>query len=129
MEMREPGRYERWGPRRARQILLLLALLSLLIIVGTGGLLVFDALRSQRMMQAAGIGVLAIMAVLLWLRIVRNRWMSLQVQTFASSPSSEETGVWGVGGPGMRTPGATGLYGTLPGDSSDRRSRKDDKPF
>jgi hypothetical protein len=128
MDRREQGRHERWGPRRSKQILLLLALLSLLIIVGAGGLLVFDALRSGRTMQAAGIGVLAVMAVLLWLRIVHNRWLSLRVQTFMSPPGSEETGVWGVGGPGMRTPGATGVYGALSDDNSDRPGKRD-KPL
>jgi len=127
MHTREQGRYERWGARRSKQILLLVALLSLLIIMAAGGLLVLDAMRGERWMQAAGIGVLAVMAVLLWLRIVRDRWLLLQVQTLSASASSEETGVWGVGGPGMRTPGATGIYGPLPRESIDSRSGKDDR--
>jgi hypothetical protein len=113
MNTPDRGLTERWGPRRAKQVLLVLALLSLLIIVGAGALLVLDALRSERKLQAAAIAVLAVMAMVLWLRIVRNRWLSLQVQTLSPSPGNEETGVWGVGGPGMRTPGATGIYGAI----------------
>ena len=116
------GLAERRGPRRAKQALLVLALLSLLIIVSAGLVLVLDALRDERRLQAAAIAVLAIMAILLWLRIVRNRWLSLQIQTLSPPASSEETGVWGVGGPGMRTPGATGIYGPIPG------RRFDDNP-
>ena len=110
------GFNERAGPRRAKQTLLVLALLSGLLIVGAGAVLVFDALRGNRMPQAIAIAVLTIMAMLLWLRIVRDRWLSLQIQTFTSAPGSEETGVWGVGGPGMRTPGATGIFGPAPGN-------------
>jgi hypothetical protein len=113
------GFNERWGPRRAKQVLLVLAVLSLLIILSAGVLLVLDALRDERKLQAAAIAVLAVMAIVLWLRIVRNRWLSLQVQTLSPPPGTEETGVWGVGGPGMRTPGATGIYGVIPGHRID----------
>jgi hypothetical protein len=106
---------ERMGPQRGRQLLLVLAVLSLLVIVTVSTWLVLDGLRHQRNIQAIGIGVLGLMAILLWLRIVRTRWLMLQVQTYAPPSASEETGVWGVGGPGMRTPGATGIYTALQG--------------
>jgi hypothetical protein len=115
MKTPDQGLTERLGPRRAKQALLVLAVLSLLIIVGAGVVLVLDALRDERRLQAAAIAVLAVMAILLWLRIVRNRWLSLQIQTLSPPAASEETGVWGVGGPGMRTPGATGIYGAISG--------------
>jgi cytochrome c biogenesis protein CcdA len=119
MDSRHPEFTERAAPRRAKQVLLVLAVLSLLLIVGAGAALVFDALRGERRLQAIAITILVLLALLLWTRIVRDRWLSLQVQTFAS-PASEETGVWGVGGPGMRTPGATGIFGPMPGHRSDR---------
>jgi hypothetical protein len=105
---------ERMGPQRGRQLLLVLAILSLLAILTVSALLLLDGLRHERKLQALGIGVLALMAVVLWLRVVRARWLSLRVQTYPPS-ASEETGVWGVGGPGMRTPGATGIYTALQG--------------
>jgi len=110
MDTRDQSLYERWGPRRAKQALVLLAALSLMIILSVVTFLELDALRGERRIQALAIGVLALMALLLWFRIVRNRWLLLQIQTFTASATAEETGVWGVGGPGMRTPGATGIY-------------------
>jgi hypothetical protein len=114
------GLAERFGPQRARQVLLALAILSLLIIVAVSSLLVLDGLRHERKLQALGIAALALMAIVLWLRALRTRWLSLQIQTLAPPYANEETGVWGVGGPGMRTPGATGIYTKLPGDDHDK---------
>jgi hypothetical protein len=114
------GFAERWGPQRARRVLLVLAILSLLIIVAVSALLVLDGLRHERKLQAIGTAVLALMAIVLWLRVVRTRWLSLQVQTFAPPYPTEETGVWGVGGPGMRTPGATGIYTAIPRNDIDK---------
>ena len=122
MSTPNPGFNERMGPTRGRQLLLLLAIVSLLVIVAVSGWLVLDGLQHERKLQALGIGVLAVMAVLLWLRVVRARWLMLQVQTYAPASASEETGVWGVGGPGMRNPGATGINATLP------RARRIDPP-
>jgi hypothetical protein len=128
MNIPHQGLTERRGPQRAKQVLLVLAVLSLLIIVSAGIVLVLDALRDERRLQAAAIAVLAVMAILLWLRIVRNRWLSLQIQTLSPPTGSDETGVWGVGGPGMRTPGATGIFGAISGrrfddDPSDTSKR------
>jgi hypothetical protein len=121
MSTPNPGFNERMGPTRGRQLLLLLAIVSLLVIVAVSGWLVLDGLRHERGVQAIGIGVLGVMAILLWLRIVRTRWLMLQVQTYLPPAASEETGVWGVGGPGMRTPGATGIYTALQGgDRADK---------
>jgi hypothetical protein len=125
MDTRNQGLIERWGPRRAKQVVLTLALLSLALIVGVSAYPVFDALRHDRVIQAVAITVLAIMALLLWLRIVRSRWASLHVQTFDAAPGNDETGVWGVGGPGMRTPGATGIYGPFPGRQGDKDRRRE----
>lgn len=110
-----PGFDERMGPKRGRLLLLALAILSLLVIVTVSAWLVLDGLRHDRSVQAIGIGVLGLMAILLWMRIVRTRWLLLQVQNYVPPFASEETGVWGVGGPGMRTPGATGIYTALQG--------------
>lgn len=127
--MREQDRDGHWGPRRSKQLLLLAAVVSLLIILATGALLELDALRAERWIQGTGIGVLAIMAVLLWVRIVRDRWLSLQVQSLGPVPASEETGVWGVGGPGMRSPGATGIYGPFSNETRENRPGKGDRPL
>jgi hypothetical protein len=119
---------ERMGPQRGRQLLLVLAILSLLLIVAVSALLVLDGLRHERKLQALGIGLLGVMAIVLWLRVVHGRWLSLQVQTYVPPSASEETGVWGVGGPGMRTPGATGIYTALPGGGIDQNPSDRHRP-
>jgi hypothetical protein len=62
------GLAERFGPQRARQVLLALAILSLLIIVAVSSLLVLDGLRHERKLQALGIAALALMAIVLCYR-------------------------------------------------------------
>jgi hypothetical protein len=114
MTTSDTGFDDRLAPRRARRVLWAVAIPLLLVIVTFSGWLVLDGLQHERKLQALCISVLAVMAVLLWVRVVRARWLLLQVQIFAPSSASEETGVWGVGGPGMRTPGATGIYTVLP---------------
>jgi hypothetical protein len=127
MQTRTQGLIERWGPRRAKYVVLTLALLSLIIIVGVGALLIIDALRAGRDLQAVGIAVLALIALLLWMRVARNRWASVSVQTIADAAASEETGVWGVGGPAMRTPGSTGIYGPFPNRRQAEHDRREDQ--
>jgi hypothetical protein len=111
MDTSDEGFDERQGPRRARWVLWVLSIASLLVILLLSGWMVLDGLQHQRKLQALCISALAVMAVLLWLRLVRARWLRLRAPTAAI----EETGIWGVGGPGMRTPGATGIYKALPG--------------
>jgi hypothetical protein len=126
MDTRSQGLIERWGPRRARQVVLLVAVLALVVIVAVSAMLIIDALRTRRELQAGGIAVLAIMALLLWMRVVRARWASLQVTIIEPGAGTEETGVWGVGGPGMRTPGATGIFGPFPNRRQAERDRRED---
>jgi hypothetical protein len=102
--------------RRARRRnfwLLVLSLLMLLFICVVGALLMVDALRGDRKLAASATGVLSLIAVVLWLRVVRNRWLLLRMQNLAPAMTSEETGIWGVGGPGMRNESVTGIFGPL----------------
>ena len=111
---RDPG-----SARRRNIWLLLLSLLMLLFIGVVGALLMVDALHGDRKLAASATGVLSLIALCLWLRIVRNRWLLLRLQGPAAVPSSsEETGIWGVGGPSMRNPTVTGVHGPFPGRRS-----------
>lgn len=100
---------QRWGPRRARQVLVLATLLYLLVVIGIAALLLSQGLPWQRRLRAGLISVLALGALWLWLRVLLRQWARLRVVSGAAVPDSEDTGIWGVGGPGMRTPGTTGL--------------------
>jgi hypothetical protein len=104
-----PSLLERWGPRRARQALVLATALYLLLVIGVAALLLSQGLPWERRLRAGLISILALVALWLWLRIVRTQWARLRVVSGGARPDSEDTGIWGVGGPGMRTPGTTGL--------------------
>jgi hypothetical protein len=105
---RWPGLLERWGPRRARQALALVTVLYVGVVLGVAALLLSQGLTWERRVRAGLIGVLALIALGLWVPILRRQWARLRV-TGGAGAESEETGIWGVGGPGMRTPGTTGL--------------------
>ena len=102
------GVLERWGPRRARQALVLATLLYVAVVLSAAGLLLSQGLPWERKLRAALIGVLTLIALGLWLRLLRTQWARYRV-TGGAGADSEDTGIWGVGGPGMRTPGTTGL--------------------
>ena len=100
---------ERWGPRRARQALVLATALYVLIVLAVAALLLSQGVPWERRLRAALISVLALVALWLWLRILRRQWARLRVVSGSATAESDDSGIWGVGGPGMRTPGTTGL--------------------
>jgi hypothetical protein len=115
------GLLERWGPRRARQALVLATVLYVLIVVAVAALLLSQALPWERRVRAGLISILALIALGLWLRLLRTQWARLRVVSGGATTDGEDTGIWGVGGPGMRTPGTTGLTRLL----RDRRRAPD----
>jgi protein-S-isoprenylcysteine O-methyltransferase Ste14 len=104
-----PSLLQRWGPRRARQALVLATVLYVLIVLAVAALLLSQGLPWERRVRAGLISVLALVALWFWLRILRTQWARLRVVSGGATAESEDTGIWGVGGPGMRTPGSTGL--------------------
>jgi hypothetical protein len=104
-----PSLLERWGPRRARQALVLATALYVLIVLAVAALLMSQGRPWERRLRAGLIAILALVALWLWLRVLRTQWARLRVVSGGATPESEDTGIWGVGGPGMRTPGTTGL--------------------
>jgi len=105
---------ERWGPRRARQALILATALYLVLMFAAAAVLLRQGEAWERKLRVAVIGLLALVALWLWMRLLRVQWSRLRVETPGAEPDSEETGIWGVGGPGMRTPGTTGLTRIVP---------------
>ena len=99
-----------FGPSGARVVLLGAAVLVAIVIVGYGALLVVDALRAGFPWRALLFGVLGLLVFALWLRIVRARWRQLRPLPTPLESAGEPTGIWGVGGPGVRMPGSTGNY-------------------
>jgi protein-S-isoprenylcysteine O-methyltransferase Ste14 len=105
---------ERWGPRRARLALVLATALYLALMIAVAALLLAQGPLWERKLRVGLVGVLALIALWLWVRVLRAQWGQLRVVTGSSGQDSEDTGIWGVGGPGMRTPGTTGLSRILP---------------
>lgn len=105
---------ERWGPRRARQALVLASALYVALMVAAAALLLAQGPPWQRRLRVGLIGVLALIGLWLWARVMRAQWGRLRVVSGGAGQESEDTGIWGVGGPGMRTPGTTGLSRVLP---------------
>ena len=105
---------EHWGPRRARLLLLLATVLYVAVMLVAAVLLLRQGHPWDRWVRAALVALLALIALWLWLRVLRIQWALLRVESTDLGPESEETGIWGVGGPGMRTPGSTGLTRIVP---------------
>jgi len=81
---------------------------------------VVEALRAGMPWRALLSGVLDLLALGLWLRMVRTRWRQLRALPAPPDAAGESTGIWGVGGPGVRVPGGTGNF------RFDRRRAADD---
>jgi hypothetical protein len=109
-----------FGPGGARVVLLVAAVLVAAVIAGCGAFIVIRAMRAALPWRALLSGVLALLALGVWLRIVRTRWRQLRASPTQLESAGEPTGIWGVGGPGVRVPGGTGKF------RLDRRAPPDD---
>ncbi|MGA3156629.1 MAG: hypothetical protein ABSE43_03570 [Steroidobacteraceae bacterium] len=99
----------RWlGPRAARALWLLLGLLYVGFVGGSSTVMIVHALRAGRWLRPLLIAALGLLALGLGLRIWIIHWRSLQSDWPPIKP--EDTGIWGVGGPGIRQPGGTGIF-------------------
>jgi hypothetical protein len=86
-------------------------------------LLLREADAWERRLRIGLVAVLGLGALWLWMRLLREQWTRLRVESPGTQPESEDSGIWGVGGPGMRVPGNTGLTPILP-----RRRAEDEDP-
>ncbi len=99
----------RWlGPAGARRAWILIGALYVALVAAGGALMLVRALHEDRWSRAGLIIVVTLVALVLWIRIWAINWRSLQMDWPPIRP--EETGIWGVGGPGIRQPGATGVF-------------------
>jgi hypothetical protein len=121
MQRRSTDRSGRWyrlieqvGARRARQALVGATVLYVALLIAAAALLLRQGEPWERWLRTGLIGLLALIALWLWVRVLRIQWARLRVQGADPGAASEDTGIWGVGGPGMRTPGTTGLTRILP---------------
>jgi hypothetical protein len=97
-----------FGRAGARWVWLLIGLVYVGFVAGGSVVMILHALRLDRWLRALLLTVAALLALGLWLRIWLINWRSLQADWPPIRP--EDTGIWGVGGPGIRQPGATGIF-------------------
>jgi hypothetical protein len=118
-------RWDRWlercGPRRARLVLVIATALYVSVMIGAAVLLLRQGEAWERRLRIGLVALLALIALWLWMRLLHRQWLRLRVETPVAAPGSDDSGVWGVGGPGMRVPGNTGLTRIPP------RRRADDE--
>jgi hypothetical protein len=110
LEETTPRLMQWFGRSGARWIWLLVGFLYVGFVAGSSVVMIVHALRADRWPRAIVIAASALLALGVWLRIWLINWRSLQADWPPLRP--EDTGVWGVGGPGIRQPGATGIFPT-----------------
>jgi hypothetical protein len=109
---------DRFGPRGAKLAIVVSGLLYFVLIVGGATLILVDGWQTGRAIRSLVIGGLAMIALVLWIRIVLANWRAInsrseEVEVPRLTNNNEDTGIWGVGGPAMREPGSTGIARTL----------------
>jgi hypothetical protein len=87
---------------------MLLGLLYVGFVGGASAVLITHGLRAGLWLRPILVAAFAVLALGLWVRIWLINWRSLQSDWPPVRP--EDTGIWGVGGPGIRQPGATGVF-------------------
>ena len=109
------------GPRGVR-----LALVSsgLVFMVLLGAWAVIETVATYQQghpLRSALLAMAALLLLLLTWRVIAMNWRALDTSeqsTSAPPDGSDQTGIWGVGGPSMREPGSTGVW---PARNVDRR--------
>jgi hypothetical protein len=108
-----PWVIERFGPRGARLALVVSGLLFMGVIGSWSALQVMAVWHRGQALKGALLALLAVVVVLLSLRVLVVNWRATQAaddRPVTIPDGSEQTGIWGVGGPGMREPGSTGAW-------------------
>jgi hypothetical protein len=104
---------ERFGPRGARLALVVSGVLFMALIGTWSALQVMAAWNRGEALTASMLALLAVLLLLVSLRVLVVNWRATRTaddQPVVIPDGSEQTGIWGVGGPGMREPGSTGAW-------------------
>jgi hypothetical protein len=119
MNTKSPWAVERFGRRGARLALIASGVVFMVLVGGWAGLEMASAWHAGRDARAAGIGFVALLLLATALRVMSVNWHAAlhgpdspdARDSGAVMPdNSEQTGIWGVGGPSMREPGSTGTW-------------------
>lgn len=111
----------RFGSRGARLALLTSGVAFMALIGIWAVIAVIAAWQAGHILRGVFLGLAALLLLLLSLRIMTVNWRATSApapRPLLPADGSEQTGIWGVGGPSMREPGSTGDW---PLRSVDRR--------
>src|SRR5882762_1352227 len=109
----EPHRIlQRFGARGARVALLGTGAVFVALLGAWSAYEISAALRAGLALRGILIGLGSLLLLLVALRAMSLNWWVTRVSDPPLAPPdvSEQTGIWGVGGPSMREPGTTGVY-------------------
>ena len=116
-----PWVIERFGTRGARLALAVSGLLFMTLVGGWSALQIAAAWHRGQVLRGSLLAALALLLLLASLRVMVVNWRATRradERPVVIPDGSEQTGIWGVGGPAMREPGTTGVWPTR---STDRR--------
>ena len=101
------------GPRGVRLALVSSGVLFLILLGTWAVIAIVAAWQGGHPLRGTILAVAALLLLLLTLRIIAMNWRAMDSQAerpIAPSDGSDQTGIWGVGGPSMREPGSTGAW-------------------
>ena len=109
------------GPRGVRLALVSSGLLFMVLLGAWAAIETAAMYQQGHPVRSALLAMVALLLLLLTWRVIGMNWRAmdtLQQPPGAPPDGSDQTGIWGVGGPSMREPGSTGVW---PARNVDRR--------
>ena len=103
----------RVGPRGVRLVLVSSGVVFMALMGAWAVSTVIAMYQSGHPLRGAFLAMAALLLLLLTLRVIALNWRAvgrLAEQPSALPDGSDQTGIWGVGGPSMREPGTTGAW-------------------
>ncbi len=108
-----PWVIERFGLRGARAALITSGGVFMALIGWWATVQVMATWRAGHALRALSEALIALFLIAMALRIMAVNWRATRAADdapVAFADGSDQTGVWGVGGPSMREPGSTGAW-------------------
>ena len=111
MSYKSPSAVRRFGPRGVRLTLLTSGVVFMAVICAWAVVAIIATWQAGHPLRGALLAMAALLLLLLTLRVMTMNWRAARDSaelTIAPADGSDQTGIWGVGGPSMREPGSTG---------------------
>ena len=96
------------GPRGVRLALATSAVVFMALLGAWAVMRIIALLQAGHPLRGAFLALAALLLLLLSVRVITMNWRAVHGSAERPSDGSDQTGIWGVGGPSMREPGSTG---------------------